>query len=111
MKMKIGNVYSFKTPENWSYTPDDRQEIVKLINGNTVQDYGHIESGDKMSCTCLFRQKDFQQIEEYWNSRLLVDIQDEAGNVYKNCRVVIKSWSYQPRFNTYIKTTIEFWRL
>ena len=44
MKMKIGNVYSFETPENWSYTTDDRQEIVELINGNTVQDYGHIES-------------------------------------------------------------------
>ena len=109
--MKIGNVYSFETPENWSYKPDDRQEIVELINGNTVQDYGHIESGDKMSCDCLFHQKDFQQIEEYWNSRLLVDIQDEAGNTYKNCRVVIKSWSYQQRFPDYIKTTIEFWRL
>lgn len=111
MQMKIGNVCTFKTPEDWEYTPDDRQEVVKLIGGNTVQDYGHIESGDKMSCTCLFYRDDFETVKGYWNSRLLVDVQDEAGNIYKNCRVVIKSWSYQSRFSDYVKTTIEFWRL
>lgn len=111
LKLKIGNAETFRAPESWEYTPDDRQQVFQLINGNVVQDYGHISSGDKISCSCSFTTKNYRIVYGYWESRQLVDVTDEAGNTYRNCRVVIKSYKYMPKFPDTIEATIEFWRL
>ena len=46
--VRIGDVLSFARPEDWTYTPDDRQQKVEIINGVAIQDFGHIEAGDTM---------------------------------------------------------------
>ena len=47
----------------------------------------------------------------YWNSRQLVQITDEGGNVWPSMRVVVKSYQYVSRFPKAVKATLEFWRL
>ena len=110
MHIDIGGVKTLSV-ENWETIPDDRQETVEILGGVAVQDYGHIEDGDKISCSVIVSAAGWQTIKGYWDSRTPVDVEDEAGNVYRNLRVVVKSWRYVPRFPTHYDLTLEFWRI
>ena len=109
MHIKIGGVQTLSV-ENWETVPDDRQQAVEILGGVAVQDYGHIETGDKISCTVTVSAAGWNIIKGYWESRILVDVEDEAGNLYRNLRVVVKSWRYVYRFPAYYDLTLEFWR-
>ena len=109
--VRIGDVRSFARPEDWTYTPDDRQQKVEIINGVAIQDFGHIEAGDTMSFSANFRRKDFDVLVGYWSNRVLVDIEDASGTIFQKCRVVIKSYSYIDYFeSSMVKATLEIWR-
>lgn len=111
MKIKINDIESYRSPESCTVNVDDRIERVQLINGNTVQDYGHIASGDSFSLSCLFSKANFDAIKLLWEARTLVSFTDESGEVWSNCRIVIRSWHYQPRFPGYILVDFEVWRV
>lgn len=112
MSIRIGEAVSYKSPDDWQYVPDDRQQIVPLISGNTVQDYGWISSGDKMTCTnCLMEWSQFLIVVGYWSNRQLVTVVDEAGNSWQGCRVVIKKYGYKKMFSNYVLVDFEFWRI
>lgn len=108
--IQIGEVRTLDV-DNWQIIPDDRQQQVEIIGGVAVQDFGHIESGDKISCNVTVRVGGWQEICRYWNSRQLVQITDEGGTVWSNMRVVVKSYQYVSRFPKAVKATLEFWRL
>ncbi len=110
MHIRIGSVKTLSV-ENWETTPDDRQQTVEIVNGVAVQDYGHIEAGDKIGCTVTVNAAGWNNIREYWNSRQLLDVEDEAGTVHRNLRVVVKSWRYVSRFPDHYNLTLEFWRV
>ena len=110
MHIKIGGVLTLDV-ENWETILDDRQQTVEILNGVAVQDYGHIEAGDKISCSVTVSAAGWNIIKGYWDSRTLVDVEDEAGNLYANLRVVVKSWRYVPRFPDHYDLKLEFWRL
>lgn len=110
-KIKINNIESFRTPESCTITVDDRIEKIQLINGNTVQDYGHIESGDTFTISALFKKNDFNSIMTLWNNRSLISFTDESGEVYTNCRIVVKSYKYETKFPDYIMLEFEIWRI
>lgn len=97
--------------ENWQITPDDRQQQVEIVGGVAVQDFGHVTEGDKVSCSVTVLADGWETIKGYWDSRQLVDISDEAGVVWENMRVVVKSYQYVPRFPHAVNATLEFWRL
>ena len=80
LKLKIGDAVAFRRPEEWSHTPDDRQEQHKTINGVVVEDYGHVDAGD-----------------------------DHAGTVWENSRGAIKKDSYIGYHENYYKLEREFW--
>lgn len=107
--IQIGKVKTLSV-ENWQTVPDDRQQTVEIVGGIVVQDFGHVEAGDKISCTITARQKDWQLIKNYWDKRELVDVIDEAGTVIPSLRVVVKSYEYMPYFSQAYKITLEFWR-
>ena len=109
--IQVGGVKSYAAPTEWGYTPDDRQQLVPLIGGNTVEDYGHIASGDRMNCTALFRKADFQAILGYWEARARVTVTDESGNTWSGCRVLVKGYKYSTAFPQYVEATLEFWRI
>ena len=108
--IQIGDAKTL-TVENWETIPDDRQETVEIVGGVAVQDFGHIASGDKISCTITAWREDFLQIVDYWENRTLVDVIDETGERYSDMRVVVKSYSYIAGFKKYFKANIEFWRV
>jgi len=109
--MRIGSARTYSTPTDWGCTPDDRQQLIPLIDGNTVEDYGHIESGDRINCTCLFTAENFHTVYGYWEGRTLVTVTDPAGNAWSNCRVLVKSYKYKEHFPHMVEATLEFWRI
>lgn len=111
MKIKINNIESLKTPESFSITFDERVERIQLINGNTVQDYGHIASGDYFTVSAVFSKADFNSIVSLWESRTKVTFQDESGDIWNSCRLVLKSYSYQKCFPDYVLINFEIWRI
>lgn len=40
MQIQINDIKSYRSPDAYSVTYDDRQTKVELLNGNTVQDAG-----------------------------------------------------------------------
>ena len=97
--------------ENWQILPDDRQQQIEIVGGAAVQNFGHIEEGDKISCTVTVLSDGWETIKGYWDRRTLVHIFDEAGLVWPNMRVVVKSYEYVPRFPKAVKATLECWRV
>ncbi len=110
-RIKVGDVYSYGKAEGWSYTPDDRQEKIELINGVTVQDCGHVEAGDTFSCSATFSSTDFVILMGYWTNRTKVTVVDESGASHSNMRVIVKSYTYVNRFPSYVKADLEFWQV
>ena len=107
----IGDIETLET-ENWQVVPDDRQQLVEIIGGVAVQDFGHVEAGDKISCTVRLRKKDFKTLVGYWDSRTPVTVTDEAGDVWENLRVIVKSYEYVPHFpSKAVQASLEFWRI
>ena len=96
--------------ENWQIVPDDRQQQIEIVGGTAVQDFGHNEEGDKVSCTVTVFLDGWETIKGYWDSRTPVSISDEAGVVWSNMRVVVKSYQHVPHFPKAVKATLEFWR-
>ena len=108
--IQIGEVRTLDA-DNWQIIPDDRQQQVEIIGGMAVQDFGHVEAGDKVSCNVTMTIENWGAVCGYWNSRQSVQITDEGGNVWPNMRVVVKSYQYVSRFPKAVKATLEFWRL
>ncbi len=110
MAIRIGDAVSLSNPASETITPDDRQETVEVIGGVVVQDYGHVEAGDRIAWTLTFRTADWAKVKAYWNNRELVEIQDAAGDVFL-ARVVVKSCSRLARFEgKAVSAEIELWR-
>lgn len=97
--------------ENWEVIPDDRQQILEIVGGALVQDFGHIEAGDRISCTVTVRAADWEKIKGYWDSRSMVRVMDEGGNILPSMRVVVKSYAYMAHFSKAYRVTLEFWRV
>lgn len=110
MKLTIGEAEAFRRPEDWSVTPDDRQEIHKTIDGVVVEDYGHKEDGDVISTTVLLSYPNYVKVYNYWENRTKVKVVDASGRTWENMRVVIKSDTYVNRHESFHKVSLELWR-
>ena len=111
MKIKINNIKSFRSPESTNYSVDDRIERIPLINGNCVQDYGHIESGDQFTVSAVFKMSDFESIVSLWQNRTLVTYTDDGGIVWQGMRIVLRGYQYVAKFPGYVTVNMELWRV
>ena len=109
MHIKIGEVQTMEV-SGWDITPDDRQTLIQTIGGVEVQDFGHCEEGDKITCSVTFHAEDKPTLFRYWHDRELVQVEDEAGNIYQNMRVIVKKYQYLKGFKKYYRADLEFWR-
>ena len=109
MAIKIGDAVSLSDPENEQITPDDRRQIIEVIGGVVVQDYGHVEAGDKASWKLTFSSENWEKIKSYWNDGTIVQVTD-AGKDTFNARVIIKSYNRRAKFPKYWDAQIELWR-
>ena len=111
MAIKIGEAVSLNNPENETITPDDRQQTMEIIGGVVVQDYGHVEAGDKISWTLQFRKAEWEKVKSYWNNREMILLEDAAGEAFY-ARVVVKSYARLARFERQaVEANIELWRI
>ena len=106
----IGEVRTLSV-ENWQIVPDDRQQLLEIVGGAVVQDFGHIAEGDRISCSVTVADIDWEKIKGYWDSRAMVSVTDEGGSVLPSMRVVVKSYEYVARFPKVYKLSLELWRM
>ena len=109
--LRIGDCVSFSTPKDWRHTPDDRQERVETMGGNVVQDYGVIDSGETITVSATFKKGEFDKLQAIWRNRQLVNVTDEAGEVWQDMRVKIIAWSYVDMFPDTYNVELEIWRV
>ena len=102
---------SLRDPESCELIFDDRIEKIELINGNTVQDYGYVESGNIVALTCIFSLANYRRLTELWQSRTKVSWTDEAGIVHENLRIVFRKVRYLSKFPKYVILTFELWKV
>lgn len=107
----INDIPSFRDPESAEYIFDDRIEKIELINGNAVQDYGHVESGDAYQLECMFTRANYLRILHLWHAREFVTYTDEAGIVNENMRLVCRRVRRDKNFHHYYFLTFELWRV
>lgn len=106
----INDIPSLRNPESFSYNFDHRIEKIELINGTVAQDYGHIESGDSFSLSCVFSVANYQRLKALWLNRQFVSFTDEAGTVFYNLRLVFKSIKRVAHFPNYVTLDFDLWR-
>ena len=111
MKIKINNIESFRSPESVNFTVDDRIEKIQLINGNCVQDYGYIPSGDQFTVSAVFKKADFFSIVDLWQNRTRVTYTDDGGIVWQGMRIVLRGYQYMARYPNYVIVNMELWRV
>ena len=109
MHLIIGDIETL-TVSDFRVVPDDRQTMIETIGGVEVQDFGHIEDGDKIFCTITLTDTAANTLYNYWHNRTFVNVADEKGNSYGNLRVVVKEYGYLGKFRKYYKIKLEFWR-
>ena len=107
--LKIGEAKTLNR-ENWVITPDNRIEMIQTIGGNIVQDFGHIESGDKISCSCNVNDENKEKIFTYWNNQQKVTIIKD-GLIYENMRIIVTRYEEIDMFPNNWKINFEFWRI
>lgn len=106
----INNIPSLRNPESISYNFDHRIEKIELINGTTAQNYGHVESGDSFSLSCVFSVANYNLLKELWINNQFVSFTDEAGNIFYNLRLVFKSIKRVSKFPNYVTLDFDLWR-
>lgn len=111
MKIHIGDAVSLSRATNFKLKPDDRQSIIETDQGNIIQDYGHVESGDKMSFLAVFHKSEFLKVWGYFHKRELVTFIDQSGVTWHGMRVCVISYGYNDRFPEYIDCELELWRI
>ena len=104
----VGAIKSLREPESFSVTPDDRQELVKCINGVYPVDAGNYQEGDVFAVTAVFSPASWEVLKGYWRSRARVSVIDHHNKLMENMRVVVKKYEYVKKFN-YWTVIIELW--
>ncbi len=109
MVINIGTAKSFKKPESWENTPDDRQTMIKIVGGVHVEDNGLIPNGEILSCQVIFDAANWAIVKGYWYARTLVAVTDHAGNSLGLKRIVVKKYAYVDKFPKFYSVTLELW--
>lgn len=107
------SISSLSGVENVSLQPDDRLELVKLINGVAIQDGWNGTKkniGDILSLSATFAPADFKVLKVFWINREKVTVQIGKETI-ENATIVIKSYNYTPHFEEYKNVSLEIWRV
>lgn len=108
--IQIGTAKSLKEPDNFGVNPDDRQELIKCVNGVFPSDGGNYPEGDIFSLTAIFSPAAWETVKAYWIGRTKVTVIDAKGVSMEDMRVVVKKYEHVKRF-IYWQVNIELWRV
>lgn len=101
-------IESLDTPTDLTVNKDTRVEVVKTIDGVAILDGGTAESGDSLSTSFTLSDADFSKLKAICNLRKLVDIELENAK-YSNMLIILKSYSYIDKFQSFKKVNVEMW--
>ena len=111
----IGNVKSINHAESYSYNLDDRQELVKTINGAVVVDpWEGVRNnvGDVLSFDATFSASDSAYVRALWAARQKVTVILDTGETISNARIVVRQIKFIERYwGKYETLTLEIWRV
>lgn len=111
MSIRIGSISSVGHAENFSIVPDDRQSLVKVIDGVAVEDYGVCSDGEIFSLTAIFSASDYSTLLNYWTNRTHVTVVFDDGRTVNNARIVIRGVSYFDNIqNQFKRVQMEVWK-
>ena len=111
MAIKIGDAECLQTVSPLEIIPDDRQDLVKTIDGAYVVDNGCIANGDRLQGSVVLTNANWATVKGYWTGRTLVTVIDEDGSTLSSMRVVVKGYKRYARFPTYWTVNFELWRI
>lgn len=106
----INDIPSFRDPEKCTLIFSDRVEKIEIMNGVSVQDWGHIEADDVFVIECMFTRENCGRVSELWEARQKVNFTDTAGTVYEDMRLVLKELERDRNFPEYVMMRFELWR-
>lgn len=113
--IQIGTVKSIGKAENYGFEFDDRQELVKTVNGAVVVDGwdgNRVANGDAVTCTALFTTADATTIRSWWASRTKKNVTLDDNSTISNARIIVRGIEFVRLFEKkYCKLNLEFWRV
>ena len=118
-RLIIGTVAATLTPDEIRNTPDDRQELIKTVEHTggafvpsvAVFDGGCCDAGQIMAVSGVkFSAANFATIKGYFDQRTAVSVTDLNGVQTSNCRIVLRQWTENKRFDI-ITADLEVWRI
>jgi len=118
-RLTIGTVTALLAPDEATSTPDDRQSLEKtfsysggaIVPGVLVVDGGTVASGRVDSYSGVkFSAADWATVLGYATNRTMVSVTGLDGVTVASCRVRVKQYQDQRRFNTVI-ADLEIWRV
>ena len=117
MSIQIGSIKSIGKSENFTISPDDRQELVQLVDGAVAVDGWEgirKNDGDVVGLTATFTKADGNVVMGWWNNRTLKQVILENGDTIANARIIIKRISYPEALSFrsgFVILDLEFWRV
>lgn len=121
MSVQIGNIKSIGKAENFSINPDERLELVQLVDGAVAVDGWNVQpnssrstEGDTVSFSATFTGTDAAQIVDWSNARTKQTIVLENGTTISNGRIIIRRMSYHDVLlwrSKYCVLDIEIWKV
>lgn len=117
MSVIIGGYKSLGKVDNYSLTPDDRQELVQLNDGVVAIDgWQGVRNtdGDVVSFTALFERGAGEEVIGLWNNRTLTTVTLEDGTTLSNARVIVRRITYPEALvyrSTYMYLELEIWKV
>lgn len=117
MAINIGTITSIGRTKDLDITPDDRQELVKVVDstgnqGVVVEDYGVVADGAVISLSATFSAADYNVLSGYWSNRTRVQVTLDDGTVINNARIVLRRTRYADNvLNSYKTVDLEVWRV
>ena len=114
MSIQIDTVKSIGKSEGFSITPDDRQELVQLVDGVVAVDgWGGTRNtaGDVTGLSATFTAADASTVIGWWNSRTLKTVTLEDGTSF-TARIVVRKITYPdaiPFRSKFAILDLEFW--
>ena len=121
MSVQIDTIKSIGKCENVSISPDDRQEIVQLVDGAIAIDGWNITGndsrpidGDVVGFSATFTKDDADNIIRYWNKRQKKRVVLEDGTEIASARIIVRKISFTDALafrNKYTVLDLEIWRV
>lgn len=115
MSVQIGNIKSLGRAENYSFEFDDRQEIVKTINGAVAVDPwegSRVATGDVVSFDATFSFADAQTIRSWWAARTKKTVVLDDDTTISNARIIVRGIENVNLFwKKFVKLRIEIWKV